>query len=313
MSKDYSPIASAIISALLPFVNEEDKQGLNATFATLKSTGAEATAKMQEGVAQATSTPETTTESTEFELWAKSSCNEFLIPYNPKCHTGGENKVTAKGQFAKLRGLNPSDFAKIEGAWIDAHGLEITEYELVDGQPVKLGGDVETETTPEPEKPNRPTKPGKPNAPAKPNRPAKPGKPSKPAGDSNDRKEAIENLNALVKMGCDFDFVKDGLLAHFGVEGLDDLPTEDEAEFKALSKAWVDWLGMIDKIHSQFIAWDNDSPSGENEDTVSFYTALLEEFGVDNMQTLPRESLSEFHEQLEPIYDQWKAYFDGCE
>ncbi|UUW39225.1 hypothetical protein [Vibrio phage Artemius] len=310
MSKDYSPIASAIISALLPFVNEEDKQGLNATFATLKSTGAEATAKMQEGVAQATSTPETTT---KFELWAKSSCNEFLIPYNPKCHTGGENKVTAKGQFAKLRGLNPSDFAKIEGAWIDTHGLEITEYELVDGQLVKLGGDVETETTPEPEKPNRPTKPGKPNAPEKPNRPAKPGKPSKPAGDSNDRKEAIENLNALVKMGCDFDFVKDGLLAHFGVEGLDDLPTEDEAEFKALSKAWVDWLGMIDKIHSQFIAWDSDSPSGENEDTVSFYTALLDEFGVDNMQTLPRESLSKFHEQLEPIYDQWKAYFDGCE
>lgn len=313
MSKDYSPIASAIISALLPFVNEEDKQGLNATFATLKSTGAEATAKMQEGVAQATSTPETTTESTEHELWAKSSCGEFLIPYNPKCHTGGENKVTAKGQFAKLRGLNPSDFAKIEGAWIDAHGLEITEYELIDGQPVKLGGDVETETTPEPEKPNRPAKPGKPNTPAKPNRPAKPGKPSKPAGDSNDRKEAIENLNALVKMGCDFDFVKDGLLAHFGVEGLDDLPVEKEAEFKALSKAWVDWLKMIDKIHSQFIAWDTDSPSGENEDTVSFYTALLEEFDVDNMQTLPRESLSKFHEQLEPIYDQWKAYFDGCE
>lgn len=309
-NKDFSPIASAVITALLPFVNDEDKQGLNATFATLKSTASEATVKMQEGVSQAISDAEATN---EFDLWAKSSCGEYLIPYNAKCHTGGENKVTAKGQFAKLRGLNPSDFAKIEGAWIDQHGLEITEYELVDGQPVRIGegeyeGAQSTETTPE--KPNRPAKPGKPGAPSKPNRPAKPGK---PAGDSNDKKESIANIQQLVKMGCDYDFVKDNLLAHFEVEGLDDLPTENEAEFKALSKAWVDWLKMIDTIHSQFISWDNESPSGENEGTVDHYLALLEEFGAENMQTLPRESLAEFHGQLEPIHDEWKAYFDGCE
>lgn len=301
MSKDYSPIASAIISALLPFVNEEDKQGLNAAFAHVKMSAEEAADKMLSML------PETSSD-TEHELWAKSSCGEYYIPYNPECHTGGDNKVTQKGLFAKLRGLNPSQFAKIEGAWIDKHGLEVTEYELNDeGQPVKIGASEETpEPEQEPEKPNRPSKPGKPS---KPNRPAKPGKPT---GESDGRKESIANLNALVKLGCDFDFVKDNLLAHFEVDGLDDLPAENEAEFKALSKAWVDWLNMIDAIHSQFIEWDTNSPSGEDEGTRDHYLALLEEFGAENMQTLPRESLSEFHEQLEAIQSEWKQYFDGC-
>lgn len=298
MSKDFSPIASAIIASLLPFVNDEDKQGLNATFASLRSSASEATAKMQESVSQATTTEP------EFDLWAKSSCNDFLIPYNPECHTGGENKVTGKGQFAKLRGLNPSMFAKIEGAWIDKHGLEVTQYELNDeGQPVKIGGEV---TTTETETPSRPAKPGKPGAP---NRPSKPGKPSSVSKESDDKKEAIANLNALVKLGCDFDFVKDNLFAHFGVEGFDDLPVENEAEFKALSKAWLDWLKMIDAIHSQFIAWDTNSPSGEDEGTVDHYQALLDEFGVDNMQSLPRESLREFHDQLEATYKEWSEFF----
>ena len=286
MSKDFSPIASAIIGALLPFVNESDKQGLNAVFAIAKGSLADATEKMQEITSGEDSAPANT-------VWALATCGDFFIPFDERIHgmTKDEDKndipkILATGKFGKKRNVPPKDITKIEGELVDQYGKDKTEFELGDdGQPVAIAG----ETT-------EPKRPG--------------GKPARPGGkpQDEDRKAALELINVLTKdYGVNYDFIVEQLLSEHGVDSFQDLAPEFNKTVHRDVKAWVDFLKLITELEN----WFKEMDGKHHETSHEQFEDLLTEYDVNSVSELARDQLSAFHDSVDGLKGEWSTFFGG--
>ena len=281
MSKTVSTLAQALIAALTPFVTE----------------GAGDTAINQIADTVNDTVKQETQDKTEFELWAMSSCGEFYIPYNKEFHSGGVNKVTAKGIFAKLRGVNPANFAKLEGAWLDQHGLEVNAYELVDGQPVAVEADEVVD------KP-KPTKPGGKPTPPKPGKPTEPGgKPTKPGEDF--KAKALQHINLLTnEHSVDYDFLVEQLLTPFEVDSFEDLAEADHKAVYTEAKAWDHWLNQIKCELDKCQTWDEKHGDG----LVEGFDATVAEY-AESLGEVSRDNLGELHTAVTEYTGPWSTYY----
>ncbi|CAH9015474.1 conserved hypothetical protein [Vibrio phage 489E54-1] len=297
-----STLAQALIAALQPFAVEgAGSTAINQIADTVADTVAKA--------------GDTVTETETSVVWALSTCGDYFIPFTDEIHgmTKDDNgadipKITGKGLFAKKRGVAPGVFNKVEGAWIDEHGKEADQFELVDGLPVEIQGEVTPPTPPtKPGKPTPPTKPGKPTPPTKPGKPTPPTK-KEPSEDF--QAKALAEINSLTNThGIDYDFLVEQLLTPFEVESFNDL---DESDHKAVwteAKAWNDWMNQIEAVRVQCEKWDEEHGDG----LVEGFDLTVQEYGYDKVAELPlgEQHHSALLEAVEAYAKPWSEYYAG--
>ncbi|AUR81377.1 hypothetical protein NVP1072O_31 [Vibrio phage 1.072.O._10N.286.48.A12] len=288
-----STLAQALIAALQPF--------------TVEGSGSTAINQIADTVADTVAKAGTTVEAGDTvtsDVWALSTCGEYFIPFTDEIHGMTKDddgadipKITGKGLFAKKRGVNPSVFNKAEGNWIDEHGKEANQFELVDGQPVEIEGT----------KPGKPTPPAKPGKPTPPSKPGKPTPPAKKQGEDYQAK-ALAEINSLTNThNVDYDFLVDQLLTPFEVESFNDL---DESDHKAVwteAKAWNDWLNQIVEVRSQCEKWDAEHGDG----LVEGFDLTVGELGYESTAEIITGAHSAVLEAVEEYAKPWAEYYAG--
>lgn len=270
--QNLSELAKALIVALTPFAN-------GVVTADEKS------------IAEAVETATTEVTKDDQAGWALCAAKDFYIPHNPEIHAQTK-RINADGTWMKYKGLKPETFTKLEGQWIDQYGKDASEYNLVDGELVK----IQAETT------ARPNGPAKPGTPVKPNGPAKPGTPVAPA---NDRKAAMQAIDALYKEhGVQYDAVVEQLFD--GAESFESLTDEQCTIVLREAKAWSDWLVMI----KQTITKTAEIDTRGDDILLGATNYYINEASTDGeLSGVPRDALSALHDQVEAVFKEWDSYY----